>query len=149
MSRTVADLLVGVLERLEPAFHRTRPQRPRPYWLGDTFEVLGSEVLQLEQIADQFSVCSRRSLSSWSAPTAHLTNLTDVPTLRILRIFVGWFEGGIVNPKPYARVMLSVGLGARSHLASQAHEDDAERAVRGHSNRLLRSIGYADFDRGH
>jgi class 3 adenylate cyclase len=31
----------------------------------------------------------------------------------------------------------------------QAHEDDAERAVRGHSNRLLRSIGYADFDRGH
>ena len=30
MSRTVADLLVGVLERLEPAFHRTRPQRPRP-----------------------------------------------------------------------------------------------------------------------
>ena len=55
MSRTVADLLVGVLERLKPAFHRTRPQRPRPYWLGDTFEVLGSEVLQLEQIADQFS----------------------------------------------------------------------------------------------
>ena len=31
----------------------------------------------------------------------------------------------------------------------QAHEDDAERAVRRHSNRLLRSIGYADFDRGH
>ena len=31
MVRTVADLLVGVLERLEPAFHRTRPQRPRPY----------------------------------------------------------------------------------------------------------------------
>jgi hypothetical protein len=30
----------------------------------------------------------------------------------------------------------------------QAQEDDAERAVRGHSNRLLRSIGYADFDRG-
>ena len=29
----------------------------------------------------------------------------------------------------------------------QAHEDDAERAVRGRSNRLLRSIGYADFDR--
>jgi len=55
MSRTVADLLVGVLERLKPAFHRTRPQRPRPYWLGDTFEVLGSEVLQLEQIAEQFS----------------------------------------------------------------------------------------------
>ena len=52
MFRTVADLLVGVLERLEPAFHRTRP---RPYWLGDTFEVLGSEVLQLEQIAEQFS----------------------------------------------------------------------------------------------
>ena len=46
MSRTVADLLVGVLERLEPAFHRTRPQRPRPNWLSDTFEVLGSEVLQ-------------------------------------------------------------------------------------------------------
>ena len=29
----------------------------------------------------------------------------------------------------------------------QAHEDDAERAVRGRSNRLLRSIGYPDFDR--
>ena len=29
----------------------------------------------------------------------------------------------------------------------QAQEDDAERAVRGRSNRLLRSIGYADFDR--
>ena len=55
MSRTVTDLLVGVLERLEPAFHRTRSQRPRPNWLSDTFEVLGSEVLQLEQIADQFS----------------------------------------------------------------------------------------------
>ena len=82
MSRTVADLLVGVLERLEPAFHRTRPQHPRPYWLGDTFEVLGSEVLQLEQIADQFSVCSRRSLSSRSTPTAHLTKGNETsPTL--------------------------------------------------------------------
>jgi hypothetical protein len=70
MSRTVADLLVGVLERLEPAFHRTRPQHPRPYWLGDTFVVLGPEVLQLEQICRAVFVYSRRSFSSRSAATA-------------------------------------------------------------------------------
>ena len=36
MSQTVADLLVGVLERLEPAFHRTRPQRKL---IGNLFEL--------------------------------------------------------------------------------------------------------------
>ena len=42
------------VQRLEAAFHRTRPQRrPDAYRAGDALEVLGSEVLQLEQIAEQ------------------------------------------------------------------------------------------------
>ena len=44
------------MQRLETAFRRTRPQRrPGPHWPGDALEVLGPEVLQLEQIAEKFS----------------------------------------------------------------------------------------------
>ena len=44
------------VQRLEAAFDRTRPQRrPRSHRPGDALEVLGSEVLKLEQIAQQFS----------------------------------------------------------------------------------------------
>ena len=42
------------VQRLEAAFRRTRPQRrPGPRRPGDALEVLGPEVLQLEQIAEQ------------------------------------------------------------------------------------------------
>ena len=44
------------VQRLEAAFHRTRPQRrPGSHRPGDALEVLGPEVLQLEQIAEQLS----------------------------------------------------------------------------------------------
>ena len=42
------------VQRLEAAFRRTRPQRrPGPHRPGDALEVLGPEVLQLEQIAEK------------------------------------------------------------------------------------------------
>src|SRR5215471_8465029 len=42
------------MQRLETAFHRTRPQRlPRTHRPSDALEVSGSEVLQLEQIAEK------------------------------------------------------------------------------------------------
>ena len=44
------------MQRLEAAFHRTRPQRrPGPHRPGDALEVLRPEVLQLEQIAEKSS----------------------------------------------------------------------------------------------
>ena len=44
------------MQRLEAAFRRTRPQRrPGPHRPGDALEVLGPEVLKLEQIAEEFS----------------------------------------------------------------------------------------------
>ena len=44
------------MQRLEAAFHRTRPQRrPGPHRPGDTLEVLRAEVLELEQIAEKLS----------------------------------------------------------------------------------------------
>ena len=44
------------VERLEAALYRTRPQRcPGPHRSGDALEVLGPEVLQLEQITEKFS----------------------------------------------------------------------------------------------
>ena len=44
----------GRVQRLEAAFHGTRPQRrPGPHRPGDALEVLGPEVLQLEEIAEQ------------------------------------------------------------------------------------------------
>ena len=44
------------MQRLEAALNRAWPQRrPGPYRLGDALEFLGPEVLQLEQIAEQFS----------------------------------------------------------------------------------------------
>ena len=44
------------VQRLEAAFRRTRPQRrPSPYRPGDALEVLGPEVLKLEQIAEKSS----------------------------------------------------------------------------------------------
>ena len=44
------------VQRLEAAFNRAWPQRrPGPHRPGDALEVLGPEVLQLEQIAEQFS----------------------------------------------------------------------------------------------
>ena len=44
------------VQGLEAAFRRTRPQRrPGPHRPGDALEVLGPEVLQLEQIAEKFS----------------------------------------------------------------------------------------------
>ena len=42
------------MQRLEAAFHRTRPQRRQgPHRPGDALEVLGPEVLKLEQIAEK------------------------------------------------------------------------------------------------
>ena len=42
------------VQRLEAAFHRTRPQRrPGPHRPGDALEVLRPEVLKLEQIAEK------------------------------------------------------------------------------------------------
>ena len=44
------------VQRLEAAFHRARPQRsPGSHRPSDALEVLCSEVLKLEQIAEQFS----------------------------------------------------------------------------------------------
>ena len=44
------------MQGLKAAFHGTRPQRgPGPRRPGDTLEVLGSEVLELEEIAEQLS----------------------------------------------------------------------------------------------
>ena len=46
----------AAMQRLEPALHRTRPQRrPGARRPGDALEVLWSEVLQFEQIAEKFS----------------------------------------------------------------------------------------------
>ena len=43
------------MHRLEAAFRRTRPQRREgPHRPGDALEVLGPEVLKLEQIAEKF-----------------------------------------------------------------------------------------------
>ena len=42
------------MQRLETAFRRTRPQRrPGPHRPGDALEVFGTEVLQIEQIAEK------------------------------------------------------------------------------------------------
>ncbi len=44
------------MQGLETAFRRTRSQRcPGPHRPGDALEVFGSEVLQLEQIAEKLS----------------------------------------------------------------------------------------------
>ena len=44
------------VQGLETTFRRTHPQRrPSPHWPGDALEVLRSEVLRLEQIAEKFS----------------------------------------------------------------------------------------------
>ena len=42
------------MQRVEAAFHRTHPQRrPGPHRPGDALEVLGPEVLQLEEVAEK------------------------------------------------------------------------------------------------
>ena len=44
------------MQRLEAAFHRTRPQRrPGPHRPGDALEVLGPEIPELEEIAEKLS----------------------------------------------------------------------------------------------
>jgi hypothetical protein len=46
----------GCVQRLKAALNRACPhRRPRPYRLGDAFYLIGPEVLQLEQVAEQLS----------------------------------------------------------------------------------------------